>query len=442
MSTSATMTIRKTPAEEAFVRHFEAVAGDLPAAAASQEARRAAIARFEGLGLPHRRIEAWKYTDLRNQLRNVASPAVGEAPAVDRDALDEALGNLAGLDAYRAVFLNGRFAGSLSSLPDETGIRAENLAASSGAASSGDGDERIASESIVALNEAFVTDGLLFETAANAVLDKPLLIVSARAGAEDLLVTLRHDITLGSNSEATILETAVSIGLTGGQANARVDMTISDGARLRHLKIGSASPLVDLATWAARLGRDASYKALQLTAGAPLARNQSYVSFDGPGADLDFSAAVLANGRDHVDTTVVVEHLAPGCRSRELFKAVLDGEACAVSQGKVIVDREAQKTDGKQMAQALMLSETAEFDSKPELEIYADDVACGHGSTSARIDPDYIFYLRSRGIPRAEAEALLTEAFIAEVFDHVDAEDIRDVVVERARAWLAANANR
>jgi Fe-S cluster assembly protein SufD len=165
------------------------------------------------------------------------------------------------------------------------------------------------------------------------------------------------------------------------------------------------------------------------------------VTFDGEGGDLDFAAGVVANGRDHVDTTVVVEHMAPGCRSRELFKAVLDGQARAVSQGKVVVDRLAQKTDGKQMAQALMLSEDAEFDSKPELEIYADDVACGHGSTSARIDPEHIFYLRSRGIPQADAEALLTEAFIAEVFDAIDDESIREVVVQLARDWLAANAS-
>ena len=175
--------------------------------------------------------------------------------------------------------------------------------------------------------------------------------------------------------------------------------------------------------------------------GAPLARNQSFVTFDGEGGDLAFSAGVLANGRDHIDTTVVVEHMAPGCRSRELFKAVLDGNARAVSQGKVVVDREAQKTDGKQMAQALMLSEDAEFDSKPELEIYADDVACGHGSTSARIDPEHVFYLRSRGIPEAEASAMLTEAFIAEAIEGIEHEPIRDVVLDLARDWFAANAS-
>ena len=437
---SAPAQIAKTPAEEALQRHFEAVASDLPARTGSSAARHAAMARFGELGLPHRRIEAWKYTDLRTALRDVARPAVGSAATVEPAALDAALGPFAALDTYRAVFVNGRLDVALSSLPDTGGVTVAAIADDGSEA--GDAGGRLEQESILALNEAFVTDGLAIKAAREARLDKPLMIVSARTGESDLLVTLRHEIDLAPMSEITVLETAVSIGGTGGQSNTRVTATIGDSARLTHIKVGSLTPVVDLATWTARLGRHATYRPVQFMPGAPLARNQSFVTFEGEGGDLEFSAGVLANGRDHIDTTVVVEHMAPGCRSRELFKAVLDGQARAVSQGKVVVDRLAQKTDGKQMAQALMLSEDAEFDSKPELEIYADDVACGHGSTSARIDPEHIFYLRSRGVPQAEAEALLTEAFIAEVFDAIDDEAIQEVVVQLARDWLAANASR
>ena len=436
---SAPAQIAKTPAEEALQRHFEAVAGDLPPKTGSSAARHAAMARFGELGLPHRRIEAWKYTDLRTALRDVARPAVGSAATVEPAALDAALGGFAALDTYRAVFVNGRLDDALSSLPDTGGVMVAAIAADG--SEPGDAGGRLEQESIVALNEAFVTDGLTIKAAREARLDKPLMIVSARTGESDLLVTLRHEIDLAPMSELTVLETAVSIGGTGGQSNTRVIANVGDGARLTHMKIGSLTPVVDLATWSARLGRDSTYRPLQFMPGTPLARNQSFVTFEGEGGNLDFAAGVVANGRDHIDTTVVVEHMAPGCRSRELFKAVLDGQARAVSQGKVVVDRLAQKTDGKQMAQALMLSEDAEFDSKPELEIYADDVACGHGSTSARIDPEHVFYLRSRGIPQADAEALLTEAFIAEVFDVIDDEAIRDVVVQLARDWLAANAS-
>ena len=436
--------IVRTPAEEALQRNFERVAGNLPAKAGARADRHAAMVRFGELGLPHRRIEAWKYTDLRSALRDVAEPAVGPVPAIESAALDAALGPIADLDTYRAVFVNGSLDDTLSSLPAVEGIDVAALGTGDAQDSEAGNrleQESLEQESIVALNEAFVTDGLTINADRQARLDKPLMIVSARTGNADLLVTLRHDINLAPMSELTVLETAISIGETGGQSNTRVTSVIGDGARLTHLKLGALAPLVDLATWTAKLGRDAVYRPLQFMSGAPLARNQSFVTFEGEGGDLEFAAGILANDRDHIDTTVVVEHMAPGCRSRELFKAVIDGQARAVSQGKVVVDREAQKTDGKQMAQALMLSEDAEFDSKPELEIYADDVACGHGSTSARIDPEHIFYLRSRGILEADAEALLIEAFIAEVFDAIDDEAIRDVVVGLARDWLAANAS-
>ena len=141
-------------------------------------------------------------------------------------------------------------------------------------------------------------------------------------------------------------------------------------------------------------------------------------------------------GGEHIDTTLVVDHAVPRCESRELYKGVLDGEAKGIFQGKVIVRRDAQKSDGKQMAQALMLSPAAEFDSKPELEIYADDVVCGHGSTAGELDEDLLFYLRSRGIPLAEARAMLIESFAGEALDKIEHEGLREVAASMARAWL------
>jgi Fe-S cluster assembly protein SufD len=153
---------------------------------------------------------------------------------------------------------------------------------------------------------------------------------------------------------------------------------------------------------------------------------------------LDLKAATLVRGREHADTTLVIDHRVPRCTSREHYKAVLDGEAHAVFQGKVIVQPGAQKTDGKQMAQALMLSETAEFSSKPELEIYADDVACGHGSTSTELNEEHLFYLKARGVPDREARRLLTEAFIAEPIEAVEDEALREALRARVVAWLEA----
>jgi Fe-S cluster assembly protein SufD len=425
--------IMKTKAEKSFAEHFAAVAKSLPGDAAQLKAREAAMVRFNELGLPHRRIEAWKYTDLRNAFGVAAVPAAGDAPEITKDQLEAALGDLAGLDVYRAVFANGVLNEALSVLPAMAGVSIGN------AGSYAVLDDVLADEAIVVLNQAFGTGGLAIEIGDDAELDKPLMVVSARAGDRDLLVTTRHDITVGKRASLTLIEAAVSIGETLGQANGVSRISVRDGGHLDHIKVGSHAAITDLATWRTRLGGNARYRAVQLVPGAPLARNQVFVTFEGEGGELDFASAVLANGNDHIDSTIVVDHRAPGCTSRELFKGVLDDRARGVCQGKVIVQQDAQKTDGKQMAQALMLSEDAEFDSKPELEIYADDVACGHGSTSAEIDPDLVFYCRSRGIPEDQAKVLLTESFVAEVIDKVTNEPLRDALAQIARSWLAQN---
>jgi Fe-S cluster assembly protein SufD len=166
-------------------------------------------------------------------------------------------------------------------------------------------------------------------------------------------------------------------------------------------------------------------------------RNQIGVAFKGENARIDISGTFLVRENQHIDTTLIVDHAVPRCTSRELFKGVLEDYGRGVFQGKVIVRPNAQKTDGKQMAQVLMLSPYAEFDSKPELEIYADDVVCGHGSTSADLDEDLVFYCRSRGIPEAQARALLIESFIGEAIEKVERDDVRKALAELARQWLA-----
>lgn len=426
--------IAKTKAEQAFTAHFASLADALPADTVGLDVRQAAMARFELQGLPHRRIESWKYTDLRTALGQVDAPATGVAKEdISRADLYAALGHLAGLDCYRVVLVNGHWADALCDLPKLTGV---DVAAISGVAET---DALLSEESIVALNTAFVTSGVAIGVADGVAVDKPLMIVNVRSGADDLLVTTRHEIAVGAGAAVTVIEAAVTIGSAGGQANGLVTLHAGRGAHVDHIKIGAGAGVTDLATWRVTLDAEAKYHAHQMIAGAPLARNQVFVTFDGEGGALDFSSAALGNGTDHIDSTIVVDHRAPGCTSRELYKGVLDGRARGVCQGKVIVQPIAQKTDGKQMAQALMLSEDCEFDSKPELEIYADDVACGHGSTSAEVDPDLVFYCRSRGIPEEQAKVLLTESFVAEAIEKVEHEALREALGEIARDWLTAN---
>jgi Fe-S cluster assembly protein SufD len=237
-----------------------------------------------------------------------------------------------------------------------------------------------------------------------------------------------------------VIEAHVALeGAAGGQVNALSEVVLAEGARLVHVKCTLAGDRAShLGTWMATLGRASAYRAFQLTAATGLVRNGIFALFEGEGARLDISGAFLGRGSEHIDTTLVVDHAVPRGESRELFKGVLADRARGVFQGKVIVRPDAQKTDGKQMAQALMLSPDAEFDSKPELEIFADDVVCGHGSTSAEIDEDMMFYMLSRGIPRAQARTLLIESFIGEALDKVEDERLREALFDMARPRLAA----
>lgn len=437
-----TVTLTRTKVEQALSHSFEAVAGRLPGGRAVADARKAAIGAFAALGLPHRRIEQWKWTDLRSTLKEALAPAVSAAPQASAAEIDAALEELATLDAYRMVFVDGLCVPELSSTGGVAGLEIGSLAA---ALKSGDRaadglfrDNTPGQEAVIALNTAFMTDGAVVRLAAGVRLDRPLLLVFARAAREGRLVTTRNVIELGEGARATVVEAHVALGGSApGQANTLSDVVLGDGAHLDHIKCTLAGETTShLATWLATLGREAAYHAFQLTASTGLARNNVFAAFGGEGAKLDISGSFLGRGTEHIDSTLVVDHAVPHCESRELFKGVLADKAHGVFQGKVIVRPDAQKSDGKQMAQVLMLSEEAEFDSKPELEIHADDVVCGHGSTAAEIDEDQLFYMRARGIPLAEARALLIESFIVEAIDKVEEERLREALAGIAKRRL------
>ncbi len=382
------------------------------------------------------------YTDLRSSLKEAFAPAAGEAAAQREADINAALRPLAAVDAYRVVVIDGAFDAGLSSgqFPEGLTVKALSraLAESSGEAEDLVGMKRD-TDAIEALNTAFATDGAVLRVADNTVLDKPLLLVFARAGADRQSITTRNVVNIGSSAKLTLIEAFVPLaGATDeDQHNAATEIVVGDGAAVTHVKaIVENGKAVHLGSATVKIGADASYRAFQLTSSPGLARNQIFVEFAGEGSKLDCSGAFLAANNAHIDTTLVVDHAVPHCESRELYKGVLDGRGRGIFQGKVIVRPGAQKSDGKQMAQALMLSPDAEFDSKPELEIYADDVVCGHGSTSAEIDPDHIFYCKSRGIPEGEARALLIEAFVGEAMEKVENEAIRDALMETARRWL------
>ncbi|CAN5137420.1 Fe-S cluster assembly protein SufD [soil metagenome] len=380
---------------------------------------------YDGLILPHPRLEDWKWTNLRTLVDRPYPPRLAVA-AADADVTRLMRSSpFAALARARLVFVNGHFDEVRSTLPASGDVTA----------SKNDRPPIASDEPVIAMNAAFATDGIRLEIKAGANIDTPIEIVSIATKGADRTIATRHVIDLGAGASATIIETHLGEG--GYLANSVVEFRLGENVRLDRIKAELESPeALHLAHVAVTIGTKATLHDFTLTAGARVNRQNGSYDFAGKHADARISGAYLLAGRQHADSRLVVNHAVPCCTSRELFRCVLDGHARGIFQGKVIVARDAQKTDGKQSSHALLLSETAEFDAKPELEIYADDVVCGHGATAGDIDHDHLFYLRSRGIPEPEAKALLIAAFAGEAFETIGHEGLRDALSNFADGWL------
>jgi Fe-S cluster assembly protein SufD len=280
-------------------------------------------------------------------------------------------------------------------------------------------------------------DGAVIHVAAGATLARPLHLVFVNAGSEGAAVFVRSLAVIEKGARAMLVES--HLGTTAGenQVNAVLELEVGDGAHVDHVKItGEGVGALHISTLMAAIGAHARFNEFLFTTGGDVVRNQVFVRFAGEGTVAGIRGASLLKGRQHADTTLVADHAVPDCTSREVFKSVLDEEGRNVFQGKIIVRPRAQKTDAKMATHALLLSETAEADNKPELEIFADDVQCGHGATSGDLDEDLLFYLKARGIPANEAEALLIQAFVGEAVEGIEHAGLRDALMEQVAAWL------
>jgi FeS assembly protein SufD len=426
------------------ISHYKALAAELPGSDDDhlQERREQAVAAFAERGLPHRRVEEWKYTDLRAAMREAYAPAAANGTA-DASLVADALGELAAIEAARLVFVDGRFRADLSSVGSlPAGVEllglAEALARPRFWVSSGIGAAKTGEDDVVSqLNFALATDGIALRVDKNVTFDAPVHLVHIAASDRPASSALRNVIVIEEGAQAKLIETFVSSTETAAQISNVTEIAVADGGRLQHYSVMDENgDTQHLASTHVRLGAKADYLAVQFAAGNSLSRLQTFVTYQGEGTRAHFYGCQLLRDRQHCDMTLVIDHAAVGCESREHVKAVVGGNAQGVFQAKVIVRPGAQQTDGRQMAQALLLSDTAEFDAKPELEIYADDVKCNHGATSGAIDEDLMFYLRARGIPEHEARALLIQAFIGEVLNHVEHEGLRQALEAKAAAWL------
>ncbi|MGA2892706.1 MAG: Fe-S cluster assembly protein SufD [Xanthobacteraceae bacterium] len=433
----------KTTAELALADIFSAAKPTLPGDRRVATWRQAAFERFASVGLPHRRIEEWKYTDLRALLRDVKPLA---APP-DADARTHAAGMsgpLRNVESRRIVFVDGTFVAELSDLADlESGLTIRPMAE---ALTDGDplvvchlGKVVSVRDAAVEVNTALMGDGAVIHVAAGSAIGRPLHLVFATVGAEPAAIFTRSLVVVENSAQVTLVESHEGAVDAAYQVNAALELAIGDGARVDHLKFThEGADALHVASLLVSMGAGAKFNDFSFTTGGSVVRNQMFLHLVGEGAVADIRGVNLLTGRQHADTTLVADHTVGGCQSRELFKSVLDGEAHGVFQGKIIVRPDAQKTDAKMMSRALLLSESAEAVHKPELEIFADDVQCGHGATTGALDGELKFYLMARGVPAKQAEMLLIEAFVSEALEAIAHEGLKDALTDAAVVWLQA----
>jgi Fe-S cluster assembly protein SufD len=412
-----------------FLARYQGLKDHLPGARLAWLAalRADAAAHVAARGFPTRRVEAWKYTDL--------SPVAQAGFAEPLTAVAGALTLPKPRAAARAVFVDGRFRADLSAL-DGLAYRVASVAQHLPELEGRLGAlAPLADHPMTALNTLMFEDGLVVDVPADADAGHLELLSIAIDPGRPFAFHPRHIIRLGTGARLTLLETAI-----GGGAqylhNPVFEIDLAEGAVLTH---GRAQQEGDgafhLSMIHARIAAEARYDTMAVSAGARLTRMEIHAALTGPKASCHMNTAQLAAGRAVVDTTTALDHAAPDCASRQTCKTVLAGQSRGVFQGKILVRREAQKTDGYQMNQALLLSEEAEMDSKPQLEIYADDVKCSHGATIGALDADSLFYLRSRGVPADQARSMLVQAFLHEAFEGLEDDMLREALTEAVDGW-------
>ncbi len=428
MSTSVTTTGTFQEQASAFAAQAAGVPAPLNAL------RPAGAEAFARLGFPTTRDEDWRYTSVTTL---AATPFVA--------ALDRAIDTLdaESLSPYTfggtwplAVFLNGRFSPSLSSLdalPD--GVRVMTLAAAAeqepellarhlGIAAPADRD------GFTALNAAFAGEGVLIHVAKEMVSEVPVHILHVTdASGAGVMSHPRHVLVAERHAKASVIESYVSLADVSYFTNAVVEVAVEDGATLQLLRVQRESPVAfHVGTVEARQGRDSHFMAFTFQTGAALSRSNVFTVLAGEGCGTTLNGLYMLDHEQHGDHQTRVEHVAPNCFSREAYKGLLDDASHGVFNGKVFVHPEAQKTDGKQTNNTLLLSDRAQIDTKPQLEIFADDVKCTHGATVGRIDETSLFYLKSRGVGQLLARQLLMYAFAADVLETIDNDHVKEAL--------------
>jgi Fe-S cluster assembly protein SufD len=431
----------RTEAEEALIEAFDSATPKLLGAAAL---RAAAMAQFASSGLPNRRVESWHYTDLRAMLRRAAA-----IRPRDFMSLDLARERLASPEAQthgvRIVMLDGAYRPDLSDL----GLLPEGVTVTSlvDALTAGDAETLSAltaegqggDDPIVSLNTALMQDGVIVRVAPGVEVARPIAIANLMSGGAAHAAFVRSLVIVGDGAKVRLTETTAACEAGDTQVNEALVLKIGDGAKVDYVSrvLRQGAGAVALHSLLVTIGADSELNGFSFNPSVGLDRRQIFARLNGRNTSVAFGGLTLAGGKQHADTTLVIDHAVPDCKSREFFRYILADESTGVFQGKVIVRQHAQKTDGAMKSQAIVLGEYASMNNKPELEIFADDVVCGHGATVGQLDDDQIFYLRARGLSKPEAESLLLEAFANEALELIADESLRERLVAQTREWLA-----
>ena len=396
------------------------------------DARSSALARLRQMGLPTKRDEYWKYTDPTTLTAQDAPQAAlfdaGEAPLFD------------GVDRLKIVFVDGVFDAEASDDLSLEHVEMSRLADTASAdihwakglygVLEANGQDPV-QRPMAAMNTAIASDGVLMRVTGKV--SKPVSLIYRHESVSSDAI-LHHVIKVEQGGEITVTEN----GPAAARFNKVMEVDIADGAAFHHVRAQGRDHERRAVTHIfTRLGAESTFKSFTLTANGVLTRNECVIELTGDDAVATVAGAAVGDGVFHHDDTVFITHDAVNCESRQVFKKVLRNGAVGVFQGKILVKEGAQKTDGYQISQSLLLDDDSQFLAKPELEIYADDVACSHGSTSGAIDEEALFYLQSRGVPLKQAQDLLVLAFLAEALEEIDSDALSEALHERLENWLA-----
>lgn len=408
--------------------------------------REAALHAFAEAGFPTPKQEDWKYTRLKT-LRNEAFETPETPGTVSADELAAYLPD--GLEGPRLVIVDGHYNAQLSSigdLPDGVELRSMAVTAAErpetvrervGAQVNG------AASALTDMNAAFMSDGLFLELAADARLEAPIHLLVVSSGRQQRAMSqVRHLIRLGPNSQASLIEHHVGLGEAPYFSNAVTEVDLAPGAGLTRVRLQQESGHgTQISSLHARLDKDSSLSNHGVDLGGALVRADTNIRLEAEGAEVTLDGVYAPTGKQHHDNHTRIDHAKPHGTSREFYRGILDGQGRGVFNGKVIVHKHAQKTDSEQSSAALLLSKRAEVDAKPELEIYADDVKCAHGSTVGQLDEDAVFYLRSRGLDEAGARAILTYSFADELIKRIQPAGLRRYIEAALLAKLPRGAD-